>query len=213
MIHVSKTEAKSLRKVAMQNGVKSAAFYARIRRGWTPEDAANTPPHAYFYEIDQRGRKPMNEKQARAKMVADIKSSITRKKRPVNLISLMRIHKALGYDAITIDGESGDFPVGSEFRKDWAEGITLAAMSEIYGVDSSTISKWAAGAGLPARQGGQKHKVRATDAFCQVWNAGIPTKKIADTLGVSTDAVYRAARAAGLPARPMHPTFVGGAAQ
>lgn len=57
MIHVSKTDAKSLRKVAMENGVKSAAFYARIRRGWTPEDAAHTPPRAYFYEFYQRGAK------------------------------------------------------------------------------------------------------------------------------------------------------------
>lgn len=163
--------------------------------------------------MEQDGIEKMNENQARAKMVSDINASINRKKRPVNLISLMRIHKALGYDAITVDGESGDVQVGSEFRQDWADGITLAAMSEIYGVSSATISKWAAAAGLPARQGGQKHKVRATDEFRKVWNAGIPTKKIAEALGVSDAAVYRAARAAGLASRPMHPTFLGGAAQ
>jgi hypothetical protein len=38
------------RAIAIQNGIKPVTFYARVRRGWTPEQAATTPARAYFYE-------------------------------------------------------------------------------------------------------------------------------------------------------------------
>ena len=35
---------------AKANGIKPATYYARIRRGMTPEQAATKPVRAYFYE-------------------------------------------------------------------------------------------------------------------------------------------------------------------
>ena len=41
---------KITRATAKANGIKPAAFYARIRRGWCPTRAAITPTRPYFYE-------------------------------------------------------------------------------------------------------------------------------------------------------------------
>ena len=35
---------------AKAHGIKPAAFYARIRRGWSRFDAATIPTRPYFYE-------------------------------------------------------------------------------------------------------------------------------------------------------------------
>jgi hypothetical protein len=38
------------RAIALSNGIKQTTFYARIRRGMKPEEAATKPVRPYFYE-------------------------------------------------------------------------------------------------------------------------------------------------------------------
>ena len=42
------------RAIAMSNGIKQQTFYARIRRGMTPEEAATKPVRPYFKEWEPR---------------------------------------------------------------------------------------------------------------------------------------------------------------
>lgn len=149
---------------------------------------------------------PMDEKAARARMVAEITATVQSKS--ATLISITRVHRALGHAPVKIHGESDGFQVGSEFRKDWTAGVTLREMSKKYGVSTSVISKWASSAGLPSRQGGRQHLVTVGPEFRRAWQAGVSTKKMAAALGVSIFSIYSAARAAGLPSRPMgNPNF------
>lgn len=44
------------RSIALVNGIKPVTFYARVRRGMTPEEAATKPVRPYFQEWRPPGK-------------------------------------------------------------------------------------------------------------------------------------------------------------
>ena len=48
--------AETWRSIALSNGIKPVTFYARIRRGMTPKEAATKPVRSYFQEWQPCGK-------------------------------------------------------------------------------------------------------------------------------------------------------------
>lgn len=140
----------------------------------------------------------MNEQDARARMVADITASLTP---DMPLRRLAHLHQIHGNDPIQIDGEHPTKPVGAEFRRAWDAGDDIKAIAHQFGVNESTVSRWALTAGLKKRHGRKARAVKAGKAFREAWLAGLPTSKIAKVINVSESTVRLAARRDRLPKR------------